>query len=499
MRALRSAAVFGLGTLRGAFVTLNIIHSRSRYWLLAAGAAAFGLSVAGSFHFDDYSMLTGNPLRTLSTRPLTALSFLFDRAVAGQNPVFYHGVNLALHLAAVWLLFEALSRLLPERAAVVATLVFAIHPIQAEAVNYVFARSTLLDTVLCLAALLLWVQGRYWWAVLAFAAALLAKEECVSFPVFLMLLTWSLRSNGRPKPAPPLAAMFGVALAAGAWVYLEVLRTPGTQAGPGAGISAGSYLLTQGFVILRYLCLLIVPVGLNVDSDIPRMVLWQGIVCWLVVAGLIAVAWRWRAGFWFAAGLILLLPSSSIFPAADLSADRRMYLPMVAFAACAGLLLARVRRPWIAGLAVLLIGLSVQRTLVWRTEQTLWTDAVAKSPRKVRTVLQLARAVEPREALDLIRRARELAPNDPRVPTEAGRVYMELGRPAPALSEFGRALALTPNDPAALNNRGAALLALGQKEAARADFERALKSDPCLRDARENLKGLGVDLPACGK
>jgi len=455
-------------------------------------------------------MLSGNPLRTLSTRPLTALSFLLDRTIAGQNPVFYHVVNLALHLAAVWLLFGALSRLLPERAAFVATLLFAIHPMQAEAVNYVFARSTLLDTTLCITALVLWVHGRYWWAVVAFAAALLAKEECVAFPVFLLLL-----HDAQPKPpAPPLrldglrsrraiAAMFGVALAAGAWVYLEVLRTPGAMAGPQAGISPGSYLLTQGFVILRYLQLLVVPVGFNVDSDIPRLVLWQGLVCWLVVAALVARAWRWfrggRAGFWFMAGLVLLLPSSSIFAAQDLAADRRMYLPMVGFAACLGLLFGRVRPIVIAGVAVVLIGLSVERTLVWRTEQSLWADAVEKSPRKVRTKLQLARAVGRREALSLIGQARELAPEDARVATEAGRVYMEMGRPALALSEFGRALALTPNDATALNNRGAALFALGQREAARLDFERALRISPCLEDARANLARLGVTTPECRK
>ncbi len=507
MRALRSAAVFGLGTCRGgvadfaaavavAFVTLNIILSRSRYWLVVAGAAAFGLSIAGSFHFDDYSMLTGNPLRTLSTRPVTALSFLLDRTIAGQNPVFYHAVNLALHLAAVWLLFEALSRLLPERAAFVGSLVFAVHPVQAEAVNYIFARSTLLDTVLCLVALVLWVHGRYWWAVLAFAAALLAKEECVAFPAFLLLLNYAQAKPPAP-PWRPIAAMVGVAFAAGAWVYLEVLRTPGAMAGPQAGISAASYLLTQGFVILRYLWLLVLPVGFNVDSDIPRLVMWQGIVCWLVIGALVAVAWRRREGIWFVAGLVLLLPSSSIFAAQDLAADRRMYLPMIAFAACLGLVLARVGWPVVACLAMVLVGLSVQRTLVWRTEQSLWSDAAAKSPRKIRTKLQLARAVAPRQALDLIRQARELAPDDPRVATEAGRVYLELGQPARALSEFGRALALTPNDAAALNNRGAALLALGQRDAARADFERALKIDPCLPDARENLQRLGGNVPVC--
>ena len=65
-----------------------------------------------------------------------------------------------------------------------------------------------------------------------------------------------------------------------------------------------------------------------------------------------------------------------------------------------------------------------------------------------------------------------------------------------ALAEFGKALALAPNNPKALNNRGTALAALGQREAAVADFERALDRDPCLSEARLNLRRLGADRPA---
>ncbi len=67
---------------------------------------------------------------------------------------------------------------------------------------------------------------------------------------------------------------------------------------------------------------------------------------WLAVLGLAVLAWRTvnrsRAGIWFLGGLILLLPSSSIFPANDLAADYRMYLPMIGFAGSIGLLLERV-------------------------------------------------------------------------------------------------------------------------------------------------------------
>ena len=52
-----------------------------------------------------------------------------------------------------------------------------MHPIQAEAVDYVWGRSIVLAAVLCFASLLEWTRGRLWMAVAWFAAALLAKEE----------------------------------------------------------------------------------------------------------------------------------------------------------------------------------------------------------------------------------------------------------------------------------------------------------------------------------
>jgi tetratricopeptide (TPR) repeat protein len=500
LRNARLALGGGLG-FRGRFChTENINLSRPKLLLLAAGFAAFVLSLWGSFHFDDYSVLTGNVFHTLSTRPLTALTFWFSRALGDVNPLDYHAINLALHLAAILLLYDVLRPLIPARAAFIAALIFAIHPIQAETVNYVFARSTSLDTVLCLAALRAWLRGRHWRAAVWFAAALLAKEESVSFPILLLLLTVSISPAAWKVKLKPIAAMLFLALAAGLWVFIEANITPGSQGAAHAGISWHDYLLTQGPVILRYLRLLIIPWGFNVDSDIPIPPVWLGVGAWLLIAALIAVAARRFArvgpGFWFIAGIVLLLPSSSIFAASDLAADRRMYLPMIAFAACVGLLLQHVKPAVAVAIAVLPIGLSIQRTLVWQTEQSLWTDAVEKSPNKVRTKIQLARYSDPPRALDLLEQARKLAPEDPRIPTEAGRICLQTRDYARAYSEFGRALALEPGSAEALNNRGVALRAMGRNDAARQDFERALAIDPCQHDARANLASLGVNRPS---
>lgn len=402
-----------------------------------------------------------------------------------------------MHLVAVLLLYETLRRLISHRAAFIASLIFAVHPIQSEAVNYVFARATELDTVLCLAALAAWVRGRPWWAVAWFAAALAAKEECVTFPIFLWMLDlWTAKPHARK----PVLAMLLLSLAAGLGVYIAVLNTPGTPAGPHAGITPANYLLTQGPVILRYLRLLLIPWGFNVDPQIPIPPLWVGLCAWLLLAAAIAFAFRRfatsKSAFWFIAGFVLLLPSSSIFPAEDLAADRRMYLPMIAFCACIGILLEQARPAFVAAIAAVLIGFSIERTLVWRTEQSLWTDAVEKSPGKARPKIQLARASNPHRALLLLEQAQTLAPDNPRIPEELGRVYLSTGDAARALTEFGRALALNPNNAGALNNRGVALLALGQINAARQDFERALSIDPCQPDARANLARLGINQPA---
>jgi hypothetical protein len=507
-RAARAGAVLGRGTNRGGvaflvtlfcntFCNTETISSRQNLLLCLAAIIAFGGCLWGSFHFDDYSLLAGELWRPLDIRPLTYLTFSINHRLGDGNPAGYHAVNLALHLIAILLLWDVLGKLLPPSARLIATAIFAVHPFQAEPVNYVFARSTLLATVLCLAAFRNWVGDRGWWTVIWFGAALLAKEECVAFPAFLLLLALPL--SRKSKVLFPIFAMFGLSLVAGLRVLFAVQTTTGSGAGGQAAVTWQSYLLTEGDAILRYLRMLVLPWGFTVDADFPLRPVWWGVTAWLLVLGLVSLAWRSlnrsRAGIWFIGGLILLLPSSSIFPANDLAADYRMYLPMIGFAACAGLLLGRVRTVYLLPVLLALMCLSFLRTATWRTEESLWADAVRKAPSKTRPRIQLARAVEPVRALDILDQAQRITPDDPQIPSEEGRVYLSLGNPSKALVEFGRALALAPRSAEALNNRGAALLALNQTDAARQDFERALALDPCQFNARLNLGHLGISIP----
>jgi tetratricopeptide (TPR) repeat protein len=261
---------------------------------------------------------------------------------------------------------------------------------------------------------------------------------------------------------------------------------------PGSAEPVGRYVLAQGLVVLRYLQLLVVPYGFSVDPDlrVPPAIL--GILAWAAVVALAWLAWR-RQWWWLLAGLILLIPSS-LFPAAELAADRRLYLPLFALAAAGALACERLPTSAAAPAAltaiVVLTAVSISRTFVWSDDRLLWREAVERAPEKVRPKIELARVLPASQALEVLASARRLAPQDPRIAAETGRILLAQGQPDAALDEFSHALAANPRDALSLNNRGVAFGLLGQSEAARADFERALQIDPTLDQARENLAKL---------
>lgn len=475
--------------------------------LAAAVCLAFGASLTAGFHFDDHALFQDPSVTSPSgwremwrldrTRPLAWLTYWLNFQLGGQNPAGYHAVNLVLHLTAAWLLLRLLGDLKPGRAACVAAALFAIHPMQTEPVVYIFARGTLLMTVFSLLAWRAWLRERRWLAAVCFALALLSKEECAALPAFLLLFDWSRSTGGRGRPA--LAAMAAMALAAGLRVIWAASRLGGSGAGPGSVRSPLEYFAAQGVVILRYFRLLLIPYGFTVDPEITLPSTAAAVLAWLALAAMAGAALRrfrnLELGFWFLGGLILLLPSSSVFPADDLAADRRLYLPLAAFCPALGLALARLRPIIPAAAGVVLLGLTMVRVQVWQTEESLWREALERAPGKIRPRIQLARVRPAAEALILLEAARRLAPDDSRVASELGRIYMETGQLAEALAEFGRALALEPNEPRALNNRAVALVALGQREAAVRDLLAALKRNPCLFDARLNLRRLAEPAP----
>jgi protein O-mannosyl-transferase len=271
-------------------------------------------------------------------------------------------------------------------------------------------------------------------------------------------------------------------------------------------ITPATYLLTQARSLWEYLRLLAVPVGLNFDPDfaLSRGFDTATTLAWVALAGAVAAAAFYLRKqphlYWFLGGLLLLVPTSSFVPLADLIAERRMYLPLVSFSLFLAFLFDQAlksapsaKRLALFALALLLTSLSFGRSQVWRSEQSLWRDTVSKSPGKARPKLQLARALAENgpaatpERLALLQQAREIEPANPDVALEMGVFQLQAGSPAEALAEFDHAAAAAPGDAQIQANRGAALYLLGRLPESEAAFQQALEKDACNFDARNNL------------
>ena len=261
----------------------------------------------------------------------------------------------------------------------------------------------------------------------------------------------------------------------------------------------------------RYLRLWVFPVGLNVDHDVrtvsragdPRF--WVAALAGVVLVG--AVVWGWRrtrlpalALGWFGVGL---LPSTA-YPLADLVAEHRAYLAGIGLAlgAAGGLaaLLARwpagaaaLRRRWVpVGLLVLGAALlTVQRNQVWLSDEALWRDAIAKSPRKGRPYNNLAQNLESQnrfqEALRLYRKAITVDPSYYQSYNNLGFLYYRQGNLTAAREMYRKTLELKPELGKTLYNLGQIAQDQGRLEEAIDWYGRALAGNARFLPARTNL------------
>jgi Flp pilus assembly protein TadD len=493
------------------------------------------------FVFDDVHAIVQN-LRIRewsldlfqSDRPLVELTLALNYALDGLHVPGYHVVNLALHLACGALLFDVVRRTFrltgaaagrEDDAAFFAALLFIVHPLQTESVTYVIARSEVvmalcylatLDLVLVAEAhphrrLTLWVL-----ATVTCALGMAAKPIMVTAPLAVWWLSWwVLAPPTRPRLAfastPPAVEVprrwpLHAGLVA-TWAVLGALFAGRRH--PGAGFDIGldplEYLRTQLGVTWHYFRLLVWPVGQTLDYDWPLAERWSDPAVWIPGLGwvllLVGVLWLARSGrraatFWLGFAILVLLPSSSVIPIADLAFEHRMYLSVGGFAALAALagaaVAARAPAP-IGPRLVAALGLAAAVTLgwiafarneVWRDPVVLWTDNLARTPAKQRVYRNLEEAYQRRgdqvgmrrvvlAEIDSLQRLHRADPRDARLLSGLASSLSRVGRNEDALAAILEAIRLDPRDPVARAAHGALLMQLARPEEAIPPLEMA--------------------------
>lgn len=477
---------------------------------------AYSNSLTSSFHLDDYLFLTDGYItgpgfgwglfRLEQTRPLTYLTFHWNYLASGQNPLSYHWTNLILHAGNSILLLAIARKYLSPFVAVFVAVLFAVHPLQTEAVTYVFSRSTLLSTHFVLWSLWFYTREKYLGSALMFGVSLLAKEETVALPaVFLML---DLFQRRRPKTLF-YAALAGFAtLAAGRLFYLIHTSPYAPGIGRVKGISTGTYLLTQVRVIWIYLRLVVAPFDLNLNRDValstgmlspwatlPALVALAALLGGLLVMLLVRAGRPWRfAALWGLGYFILIAPSSSVIALADVVFEHRTYLPMVSLVIGIGVLMECLPRRSLAIACIIVVPLMLAGTILrntdWRDEKTLWTRTARQSPRSARSWQALGQAFagdDAGKAREYFVRGLQLDPDSPELHTDYGDMLIAAGQPKEALKHFQRALVFTTKPADQWSNIGAAYYDLHDAVNSMSSYLKALQIDPCNYNARRNL------------
>ena len=422
---------------------------------------AFLNSFWGRFVFDDIHEIERNPSmerllppwnamfvgNKLPARPLPYLTFAIDHAIWGKKPFGYHGVNLLVHVIAALALFHLLRLTLGsprlrgrwgDRAvplAMVIAMIWAVHPLQTQAVTYIYQRIESMTGMFCLVSLACFAQaaataarspGSDWprsWltgSVAAAAAAMASKESAVSLPLLILAYDWFF------GPLPAGASWFAAVRRRGAF-YLPLFATWGIialqlmlqasqyQEFDQETLTPFAYALTQSGVILHYLRLAFWPVGQCFDSSgwpaaksVGQVL--PALTTILVLLAITALGAVWRRP-WAALGVLFFLalaPTSSFMPIESVANEHRMYLALAAVVAGAvcgaitltawiaarwpGIVLRDPRLPLgIAGGVILLLIVATQlRNQVYGDVTRFWLDVLRQDDSNQRANWSLA-------------------------------------------------------------------------------------------------------------
>lgn len=378
-------------------------------------------------------------------------------------------------------------------------LIFLAHPVQTEAVVYIFQRVTLLAGFFYLLSLSLYVKARLdleengrinapCYAA-GFAAAMIAmfsKENAGTIPFMILLYELCFfRQDKRLRwkhilpffillPVVPLAVSLSKSI-----VSQDVVRFFENSMQ-----TSMHYLLTQFRVLVTYIRLLVVPVNQNLFYDYPvsKSLFELPVLAGIAFLGsILALAVRWYSRhriisfgvFWF---FLTLLPESSVIPLEHVIFEHRLYLPMAGFGLfLTGIIYHVLKGKGITAMVLALIVitssfaiLTYRRNRIWTDEFTIWDDVIQKSSRR---------------------------PQGKAVPFHSrGDAYMDIGDIKRALEDYNKAIEIDPGYAEAYNNRGNLYKQIGDLERAIADYNKVIAIDPRPADTYNNRGNVYMDL-----
>jgi len=511
--------------------------------LAVLSIAVYGNSLANGFVSDDKIQLLKNPLVTSVAqiphifcsgvwsilgipgspgnyyRPLQFLAYLVLYECAGFRAPVFHLFLLLLHAANTVLLYFLVRRLATGRIALAAGVLFAVHPIHTEVVDWIAALPDLMVTTLSLAGV--------WWLARAedvprglriaghcglYLAALLIKETGAMLLPLYAAFGFFYRQRGWQELRRNRALY--VSMAATFAVYLAMRRAALGTLAPGQEaffhLTPPEFALSAIVVAGQYLAALLWPVNLSYFHIFHPT---EGITAAVLISALalaaIGVAVSRLRNPFVAYGIFWI--AATLAPAFNLTgvgqnvfAERYLYLPSAGFcwiAAWAWDRLAAWRFAWAATTAAVLIlacaAETVSRNRDWRDDYTLFRLTLRQSPTSGWLHNWMAGVYVERHEFDqALGEERQAVRYEPRAPAfheNLGNILL-VSDPRAAITEFQTLLALQPDRAENYSDLAIALEAVGENREAAAEYQAALKLDARNEEAQEGYRRVATRL-----
>lgn len=413
---------------------------------------------------DPASIWQWNPPRFISN-----LTFAVSHHFSGYNPAPYHMTSIAIHLFNSVLVFGLIlqigSRIMDTDKkkryqavllALSSTLIFAGHPIQTQAVTFIWQRFTLMAALFYLLTLLCHFISldledhrkslAFIFRITAYLtgfAAMFTKQNAFTLPIAVLLMEGLFFSNPFQR---------GRRIRSFIWLgYLSIIPATTYFAGNLELFHIGNIpnprspleTFFTGLNVLRtYLFLIFIPLSQNLDYDYP---LYTTLMNWptasaallhlcIVVFGICFYTQSRIVTYGILFFYLALSVESTFLPLEDVIFEHRVYLPLFGVVLVLAGLISHVLEKKTAArryTAVLLTSLCLSlalgkltwdRNRVWGSVLTLWQDTANKSPMKIRPHINLGRALykagKIRDALTAFKRAEQL---DPAFTTRSGK------------------------------------------------------------------------------
>ncbi|MBZ5535387.1 MAG: tetratricopeptide repeat protein [Acidobacteriia bacterium] len=527
-------------------------------WLVVLAALVCDLNSWGhQFLMDDTTLIVTNPaIRTpgqilhlftspfLSLpngapgdlyRPVTGITLAVNYWIGGAHPDGFHLFNRLLHILVCLGIFWTVRRLVPRppHTALVSSLVFAVHPIQTEAITYISGRADALAMLFLVFAWYYFIRQRsgevyhfkfHLVSLLFYSLGLLSKENVITLLGILVLTEWIYFSRGNLRDLfhrlkldfwRVYAGYLGVTITflAVRWAVVKGFRSTNTPFpdNPLAYTPFFARAMTAAKILLQSIGLFLWPGSLSSDysfNQIPVLTQWSTPAFWIVLALTAALVFilvwsykRFPALFFGLAffGITYSIVSNIIIPIGTIRADRLMYLPALGlcilvgvgwgrlYESAQGKLVKGVLWAILGAVLVLYCGRTVIRNRDWTDALVLSIHDIKVSPKSGKLQNNLGalyyQTGQYSLAMQHYRIAESIMPDSAPLLTNLGIILKQQGRLDEAVTYLRRAVSLAPRDTRTRNVLGVALQKQGDLSGAIDAFDTVLGQDPGNADA----------------